>query len=67
MNSTLATLYQDRFEGFAYLAVGYVPPNPEYDVDAVNALTESIFGYPSYGYWYFLNEDDAYKTIADHV
>lgn len=37
------------------------------DADAFNAYTESLFGYPTYGYWPWHNTEDAVKDCDEHV
>jgi len=67
VNSRLATVHEERFGAFAFLAVGYMPPGVRYDVHAHNAHTEDNYGYASFGYWLFFDEDDAGKTVVDHI
>lgn len=49
--SRLAPLFQDRFIGFAFLALGYFLPAPDFDIDQSLAYTKEQFGYELYGYW----------------
>ena len=51
----------------AFLAVGYLPPTPEYDFQKVLARTKQVFGYEVLGYWTFFVEDGADKIIESHV
>jgi pimeloyl-ACP methyl ester carboxylesterase len=62
----LANYYPDRFTGFAFLAVGYVAPNPHFNVDAINAMTKQMVGYELMGYWIFFSEEEAHKLIETH-
>jgi len=59
----LANYYPDRFTAFAFLAVGYVAPNKQFDVRATNAFTKQMVGYELMGYWLFFSEDGADKLI----
>jgi hypothetical protein len=43
--SRLANLYPERFTGFAFLALGYYPPSPSFDVVSANARAKAKFGY----------------------
>ena len=36
--SRLANLYADRFIAFAFLAVGYMPPQPQFNLEVVLAM-----------------------------
>lgn len=67
--SRLAVYHQndDRFLGFGFFAVSYVAPNPDVDVDAVNAMTKPMIGYELFGYWPFFAEPGASKLIQEHV
>jgi len=67
MLSGLANFQRDRLQALAYLAVGYHAPAPDYDYHEMCALIESVIGYVNFGYWEFHNEDDAGKTIDEHV
>ncbi|KAL0951357.1 hypothetical protein HGRIS_008061 [Hohenbuehelia grisea] len=59
----LANLYPDRFLGFGFLAVGYSPPRPDFDLDVVLAQTKKAVGYELFGYWKFFSEPDAANLI----
>jgi soluble epoxide hydrolase / lipid-phosphate phosphatase len=66
-NSRVAQLHSDRFDGFGFLALGYCPPNPDYEVHAANAKTKEMFGYELYGYQIFHSRPDAADIIEAHV
>jgi hypothetical protein len=51
MTSALATFYPSRFAGFAFLAFGYMVPNPEFEVDKFYGAMKEIVGYDCFGYW----------------
>ncbi|KAJ7577446.1 Alpha/Beta hydrolase protein [Mycena floridula] len=67
INSALATYHPARFDGFAFLAVGFTPPNPNYDPAAAAALFKSFIGYEPFGYMLFFAEDGADKILEDHM
>ncbi len=43
------------------------PPSGPFSLDAINAATEQLLGYPIFSYWHFFNEADAGKILDDHV
>jgi soluble epoxide hydrolase / lipid-phosphate phosphatase len=67
INSRLAQLFSSRFDGFAYFAVGYIPPNPNLTVDIINAFTKQALGYETFGYWLTHSEPGAAELIESHV
>lgn len=67
MCSRLANYRADRFAAFAFLAVGYLPPAPDFDHKSMNALSLAKRGYENFGYWNFFDRDDAAKVVEDHV
>ncbi|KAG6819322.1 hypothetical protein H0H93_012959 [Arthromyces matolae] len=54
--------FPDRFDGFAFLAVGYVPPSSTKFADAMVQVSE-IVGYNPFGYWNFFVEEGAPDLI----
>ncbi|RDL35200.1 putative epoxide hydrolase 2 [Venustampulla echinocandica] len=56
--SRLVNYHPDRFSALVFTSVPYMEPGP-FDLDGLNAMTEAAFGYPTFGYQYFFNEDDA--------
>ncbi|KAI3619204.1 epoxide hydrolase [Moniliophthora roreri] len=56
----------DRVIAFAVLAVGYFPPWPDFDWDAINKATKESVGYEIYGYWGFFSSEGADKIIEDN-
>jgi pimeloyl-ACP methyl ester carboxylesterase len=55
-------------EGIALLNVSYLPPREEkFDLDAVNAFTEKVFGYPQFAYWEFFTADDAAEIVNNNL
>ncbi|KAI2939809.1 hypothetical protein CBS147343_7127 [Aspergillus niger] len=64
--SRVAYYYPQRFYGFVSIAVAYNIPGPKFDLDALLKHTESIFGYPVFGYWLWHNTDEAADEMAAH-
>jgi len=67
--SRLASYYHDdaRFLAFAFFAVSYRPPSPDFDIEAVNATSKQLLGYEVFGYWFFFAEDEnAGQIIQEH-
>jgi len=62
----IAARYQDRFLGFGFLSLGYMPPTPDFNYDAVLKANREAFGNEIFGYWEFLNQDDAPKIANEH-
>jgi len=68
--SRLANYYHDdvRLVAFAFFAVSYQPPSPQFDIDAINAMTKQLLGYETFGYWlFFTQDDDASKIMSEHL
>lgn len=65
--SRLANYRADRFAAFAFFALGYFPPAPDFDVSAINAHSLVKHGYENFGYWNFFAKDEAAKVIEEHV
>ncbi|KAJ5263144.1 epoxide hydrolase [Penicillium angulare] len=63
--SRLVTYIPDCLMGIVPISVGYIQPGLV-DIDAINAYTESLFGYPTYGYWPWHNNEDAVKDCDEH-
>ncbi|KAL5495459.1 hypothetical protein ACEPAI_922 [Sanghuangporus weigelae] len=68
LNSRIANYFQDRFEAFAFLAIAYFPPIPDgLQIDAINDVSEKMYGYRYLGYWRFFERDDASEIIEAHL
>ncbi|GKZ23854.1 hypothetical protein AbraIFM66951_010383 [Aspergillus brasiliensis] len=63
--SRAAFYYPQRFYGFVSIAVAYSAPG-KFDLDALLKYTESLFGYPVFGYWLWHNTDEAADEMAAH-
>jgi soluble epoxide hydrolase/lipid-phosphate phosphatase len=66
-NSRVAQLYSDRFDGFGFLALGYVPPNPDFEIHKANAMAKERLGYEVLGYQIYHSEADTVDMIESHV
>lgn len=58
ITSRLSNYYPDRFTAFAFLAMPYLAPSPQFDMEEVLATTKKMVGYELYGYWKFLSEGE---------
>lgn len=67
INSRVAQLHSGRFDGFAFLALGYLAPNPHFEIHKANAMTKKLFGYEVLGYQIFQSQPDAVDIIEAHV
>ena len=65
--SRLGNLYPERIMALAFLAAGYIPPSPTFDISNAMVMTKKLFGYELLGYWHFFAEDGADKIIESHV
>ncbi|KAG2022587.1 hypothetical protein CC2G_000324 [Coprinopsis cinerea AmutBmut pab1-1] len=65
--SRLANLYQDRFAGFAFLAVGYMDPRVKMSAEEGREMAKKVLGYESTGYWWFFSSPEAPDIIRKHI
>ncbi|TFK21810.1 alpha/beta-hydrolase [Coprinopsis marcescibilis] len=65
--SRLANLYQDRFLGFVFIAVGYAAPNTSFSYEQIKAAWNQVAGYESIGYWSFFSSPEAEGLIKKHA
>jgi soluble epoxide hydrolase/lipid-phosphate phosphatase len=65
--SRLALLHSDRFLGFAWLAVGFISPSPEFVLEELLATMKSLVGNEVFGYWTFLTQENAASVIEPNV
>jgi soluble epoxide hydrolase / lipid-phosphate phosphatase len=63
----LALLHSDRFMGFAWLAVGFISPSPEFSLEGLMATMKSLVGNEVFGYWTLLTKEDAAPLIESNV
>jgi len=66
-SSVLANLYADRFVGFGFLSVGYLPPKPTLSYEDLKAYTVKAIGFEIIGYWEFFASPDAGEVIIEHI
>ncbi|KAF9459270.1 Alpha/Beta hydrolase protein [Collybia nuda] len=57
--SRMLNNYINYFSGAAFLALGYLSPQPNYDYKTVIAAFNQRYGYDIFGYWDFFAADDA--------
>lgn len=65
--SRLANYFSERFVAYAYFTLPFMVPDPTATLETVVEYMTKQLGYDPYGYWWFMDEDDAYKVFADHV
>ncbi|KAJ5349881.1 hypothetical protein N7541_007608 [Penicillium brevicompactum] len=67
--SRVITYLGERVKGSAFVGVGYSPPPMAFNqagVEAINNASLDAIGYPPFGYWYFMNEDDVAPIMDEH-
>ncbi|KAH7913664.1 Alpha/Beta hydrolase protein [Hygrophoropsis aurantiaca] len=64
--SRLANFHSARFEAFAFLAVSYVVPTPNFEYYKHLEDTKAALGYVLHGYWEFLAEEGAAEILEEH-
>ncbi|TVY82841.1 Bifunctional epoxide hydrolase [Lachnellula suecica] len=58
------TWHPECLSSLIFASVGYIEPSgTARDIDAINTLTEKLFGYANYGYWKFFNTEGAAKIL----
>lgn len=67
LTSRLAARYQDRFLAFAFLANGYMAPDPNFDYHKVMERNKQLFGNEILGYWASMDAEDAEQFALEHV
>lgn len=65
--SRIANLYPDRFIGFAFLALGYLPPAPETTFEDSTKRIEQLLGRETNGYMLWFSEEGTAKIIKENV
>ncbi|KAF8978063.1 alpha/beta-hydrolase [Cyathus striatus] len=65
--SKLINLFPTRILANIFISLSYFPPDPNFDVDALNAKIKDLTGESSFGYWEFFASDDAADVIIKHV
>ncbi|PLB54176.1 putative epoxide hydrolase [Aspergillus steynii IBT 23096] len=67
--SRVITYLGERVKGSAFVGVGYSPPPMSFNqagVEAINNASLDALGYPPFGYWYFMDEDDVAPIMNKH-
>lgn len=65
--SRLVNYYPSRFLSATFLAVPYSRPGENFDLEAVNRITKSIFGKEKFGYLSFFVSDYAGDMLDQYV
>lgn len=65
--SRLANLYPGRFTAFAFLAVGYVPPNPVPNWEQTNEMIKGLLKREIFGYQAWFSEDGTEEVLETKV
>ncbi|KAA1470810.1 alpha/beta-hydrolase [Dentipellis sp. KUC8613] len=65
--SRIANLHPQRVRALAFLAVGYVPPNPTFDPVKLAAFVKAAYGREFFGYWGFFAQPGADKVIEKNI
>lgn len=56
--------HREMIKGLVLVNTGYLVPSADtFDLDAVNALTEKLLGYPQFAYWELFTAPDATDVI----
>ncbi|OAK97106.1 alpha/beta-hydrolase [Phaeosphaeriaceae sp. SRC1lsM3a] len=64
----LYNYHPDRVVGMVLLNVAYMSPGRQpFDLDATNQMCQTIFGYPSFSYWYLFTAEDGPEILKAHV
>ncbi|KAF1961725.1 alpha/beta-hydrolase [Byssothecium circinans] len=61
----VVNFYPKYFKSLVFTSVPYLPGS--FDLDGINQQTEAAFGYPVFGYMYWLNETNAAKDIEKNI
>ncbi|OGM43844.1 hypothetical protein ABOM_007555 [Aspergillus bombycis] len=67
--SRVITYWGERLKGSAFIGVGYAPPPMSFNqagVEAINNASLGTLGYPPFGYWYFMNQEDVAPIMDAH-
>ena len=67
VSSRLVNFHEGRLVGVAFLAVGYVPPQPDFNYETFLASLKPLVGYDVIGYWEYFAASDAPKACEQNV
>jgi len=59
--------FSERILGVAFLAVGYIPPAPDYNYERSLEVMNQRVGYDVFGYWEYFSSKDAAKKLEENV
>jgi soluble epoxide hydrolase/lipid-phosphate phosphatase len=59
--------FPERVAALVVLAMGYMAPQPKFDLQQVNDRTKSMFGYEMYGYWHFMAKEGTADLLQARV
>ncbi|RXW14559.1 hypothetical protein EST38_g11299 [Candolleomyces aberdarensis] len=65
--SVLANLFSGHFLGFAFFALGYIPPNPSKPFAELEEEITKAIGYNTLGYWGLFAAPDAVELVENHI
>lgn len=65
--SRLANLYPDRFVGFGFLALGYLPPAPEMSFEDMSRQIKAALGRETFGYMPWFAADGTADVLKQNV
>jgi soluble epoxide hydrolase/lipid-phosphate phosphatase len=66
--SRLYNYHPDRVSGLVLLNVAYSAPSRKpFDLDATNAMTKKMFGYPIFSYWYLFTAEDGPAVLKGNL
>lgn len=63
----LASVAPERILAYAFLAVSYIAPNPDFDFQAGLKATKAAFGYELFGYQAYFAEDTTAAILEKNV
>ena len=65
--SRLANVAPERIHAYAFLALSYILPDPEWDYEKTLERNKELVGRKLFGYWAFFSREDGAKKIEDNV
>jgi soluble epoxide hydrolase / lipid-phosphate phosphatase len=63
----IVQLYSDRVIAAGFLVIGYGAPDPNFNYEAILAVTKERLGFEMIGYWEFFGSEGADKIIEENV
>ncbi|KAF5365415.1 hypothetical protein D9758_010818 [Tetrapyrgos nigripes] len=65
--SRFLLLHPSRFQAAAFLAVGYMPPDPNFDYEKSLRDSKAAFGYELFGYFSFFESEEGSSISMDNL